>query len=61
VKLFCAHLVFKNSTSGKALLNDVSVTRVPGGKFKFKDFDKGTPLGLIANEAFPLCHNLMRP
>jgi hypothetical protein len=34
---------------------------VPGGEFKFPDSDTATPFVIIADEAFPLHHNLMRP
>jgi hypothetical protein len=53
--------VFRNSAFGEALLNDVSDINVPGGKFEFPDCDTATPLVIVANEAFPLRHNLMRP
>jgi hypothetical protein len=53
--------VFRNSAFGEALLNDVSDINVPGGKLAFPDCDTATPPVIVANEAFPLRHNLMRP
>jgi hypothetical protein len=53
--------VFRNSAFGEALSNDASDMNVPGGEFKFPDSDTATPLVIVADEAFPLHHNLMRP